>query len=478
MEAITDSVFFTIIVTLVAIGILVAVHEAGHFFVARWCKVKVLRFSVGFGKPIWRRLGKDGTEYVIASLPLGGYVRMLDTRNDQVNAGDLPYAFDQQNVYKRIAIVAAGPLINLLFAALLYGIVHLAGVSQLLPVIGEVQRDSVAAQQGMQPAQQVIAIDGVETNSWQQVHVQLLQHLGDTGRIDVTVQPLNESVLQEQAATPVGERSVQRLVVNGPQRTYTLPVENWLADNLDATPVQQLGWQVWRPQVPVRLDRIVEGGAAQQAGLQVGDLITHINNEPVPDYVVFVKTIQNSPGGFVEVRVERDGLVFDKGLRLQSKELEDGRLIGLIGVGVMNLHWPDSLMYVPDLSVFEALRAGMTQVGDMVDLTLNTLRSMLFGKLSVEHLSGPISIAQVASSSAAMGWVSFVTFMAYLSVSLGVLNLLPVPMLDGGHLMYYLIEMVTGKPVPDRVQQAGLRIGMALVLSIMLVAIFNDLARL
>ena len=478
MEAITDSVLFTIIVTLIAIGILVAVHEAGHFFVARWCQVKVLRFSVGFGKPIWRRLGKDGTEYVIASLPLGGYVRMLDTRNDQVTAAQLPYAFDQQSVYKRIAIVAAGPVINLLFAALLYGLVHLAGVSQLLPVIGSVEPDSVAAQEGMQSTQQVVAIDGVETKSWQQVHVQLLQHLGATGSVEVTVQPLNEKVLQQQAATPVEQRGAQHLVVNGAQRTYHLPIENWLADDLETTPVQQLGWQVWRPQVPVRLDRIVEGGAAQQAGLQIGDLITHINNEPVPDYVVFVKTVQNSPGGFVDLRVERDGLVFERGLRLQSKELADGRLIGLIGVGVMNLHWPDSLMYIPDLSVFEALAAGVGQVGDMIDLTLNTLRSMLFGKLSVEHLSGPISIAQVASSSAAMGWVSFVTFMAYLSVSLGVLNLLPVPMLDGGHLMYYLIEMVTGKPVPDRVQQVGLRVGMALVLSIMFIAVFNDLARL
>lgn len=478
MDAITDSIFFTVIVTLIAIGVLVAVHEAGHFFVARWCQVKVIRFSIGFGKPIWRRLGKDGTEYVIASLPLGGYVRMLDTRNDQVIASDLPYAFDQQNVYKRIAIVAAGPLINLLFAALLYGAVHLAGVSQLLPVIGEPKTDSVAALQGMQSAQQITAIDGVTTQSWQQVHVQLLQRLGDTGRVQVEVQPLNGYVLQQQAATPVAERRQQDLVVNGPMRTYELPIENWLADNLDSTPVQQLGWQVWRPQVPVRLGRIVAGGAAEQAGLQVGDLITHINNEPVPDYVVFVKTVQNAPGGYVDLRIERDGLVFEQGLRLQSKELDDGRLIGRIGVGVMNLHWPDSLMYTPDLSVLQALVAGLNQVGDMIGLTLNTLRSMLFGKLSVEHLSGPISIAQVASSSAAMGWVSFVTFMAYLSVSLGVLNLLPVPMLDGGHLMYYLIELVTGKPVPDRVQQAGLRIGMALVLSIMFIAIFNDLARL
>ncbi len=478
MSAITDSVLFTIATTLFAIGVLVAVHEAGHFFVARWCRVKVLRFSVGFGKPLWRRVGRDGTEYVIAAIPLGGYVRMLDTRNDQVPAASLAEAFDQQSVYKRIAIVAAGPVINLVFAAFLYASVQYAGVSHLVPVIAAPHAQSVAEEAGLQTGQKILAIDGVRTSSWNQVHIQLLERLGESGSVEVLVQSLDISELQHQAQTPVDERGVQTLPSIGYAQTYQLPISNWLSDDLETSPHSQLGLSIWRPQIPVALDRIVDGGAAQQAGLRVGDHITHFNNEPTPDYAVFVNKVQASPGQQVQVTYQRQGVRRDVTLRLQSKELEDGRLIGLIGVGVKGLAWPDSLLETPDLSVFEALNNGTKQVWQMMSLTLKTLQRMLFGQVSVEHLSGPISIAKVASNSAAMGLISFVTFMAYLSVSLGVLNLLPVPVLDGGHLLYYLIEMVTGKPVPDRIQRAGLRIGMALIMTMMLIALFNDVARL
>lgn len=235
---------------------------------------------------------------------------------------------------------------------------------------------------------------------------------------------------------------------------------------------------MWYPQIPVQLDRIVAGGAAQLAGLQAGDLLTHFNNEPTPDYAVFVSKVQASAGQLVDIGYTRQGVSRNITLRLQSKELEDGRIIGLIGVGVAGLAWPNSLLEAPDLNVLQAMINGSKQVWQMVSLTLNALQSMLFGQVSVEHLSGPISIAKVASNSAAMGLISFVTFMAYLSVSLGVLNLLPVPVLDGGHLLYYLIEMVTGKPVPNSVQRAGLRIGMALIMTMMLIALFNDVARL
>ncbi|MCP4791201.1 MAG: RIP metalloprotease RseP [Gammaproteobacteria bacterium] len=478
MLSVTDSLPFTILVTLFAIAVLVAVHEAGHFFVARWCGVKVLRFSVGFGKPIWRRLGRDGTEYVIAAIPLGGYVRMLDTRNETVSAAHLSSAFDQQNIYKRIAIVAAGPLINLAFAALLYSGVQYAGVPHLIPVMGAPEQSSIAAQAGLQSSQRIVAVDGVETASWNQVHLQLLHRLGDTGQIEILAQPLLEQELQRQAQTPKEQRNKQVLPTRGYAQTYQLPVQNWLATDLQVSPVAQLGLTVWRPQVAVVLERIIEGGAAEQAGLQAADQITHFNNEPVTDYAVFVSRVQASPNQLVDITFERQGIAREATLRLHSKELADGRLIGLIGVGVVGLAWPDSLLETPDLNIFQALGLGVYQVWQMMSLTLQTLQSMLVGQVSVEHLSGPISIAQVASSSASMGLMSFVSFMAYLSVSLGVLNLLPVPMLDGGHLLYYLIEMVTGKPVPDKVQRIGLRIGMMLVLMIMFIALFNDVARL
>ena len=478
MSAITDSILFTIVTTLFAIGVLVAVHEAGHFFVARWCRVKVLRFSVGFGKPLWRRFGKDGTEYVIAAIPLGGYVRMLDSRNDKVSAQLLSAAFDQQSVYKRIAIVAAGPIVNLLFAALLYAGVQYAGVTNLVPVIAAPQAQSVAENAGLQSGQKILAIDGVATHSWSDIHLQLLERLGDSGSVEVLAQSLDVQELQYQAQTPVAERNTQSLPLIGYAQTYQLSINNWLADDLETSPLAQLGLSIRYPHIPVKLDRIVTGGAAERAGLQIGDLLTHFNNEPTPDYAVFVSKVQVSAGQQVDIGYLRQGVSRSVTLRLHSKELEDGRLIGLIGVGVAGLAWPNSLLEAPDLSVWQAVINGSKQVWQMMSLTLNALQSMLFGQVSVEHLSGPISIAKVASNSAAMGLISFVTFMAYLSVSLGVLNLLPVPVLDGGHLLYYLIEMVTGKPVPDSVQRAGLRVGMALIMTMMLIALFNDVARL
>ncbi|HCH23765.1 MAG TPA: RIP metalloprotease RseP [Oceanospirillaceae bacterium] len=478
MSAITDSILFTIVTTLFAVGVLVAVHEAGHFFVARWCRVKVLRFSVGFGKPLWRRVGKGGTEYVLAAIPLGGYVRMLDSRNDKVPAQLLSSAFDQQSVYKRIAIVAAGPIVNLLFAALLYAGVQYAGVTHLVPVIGAPQAQSVAEHAGLQSGQKILAIDGVTIQSWNDVHLQLLERLGDSGSVEVLAQSLDVQELQYQAQTPVAGRNLQSLPLIGYAQTYQLPIRHWLADDLATSPLAQLGLSTWYPRIPVKLDRIVAGGGAEQAGLQVGDLLTHFNNEPTPDYAVFVNKVQASPGQQVDIGYLRQGMARNVTVRLQSKDLDDGRLIGLIGVGVSGLAWPNSLLETADLSAWQAMVNGTKQVWQMMSLTLSALQGMLFGEVSVEHLSGPISIAKVASNSAAMGLISFVTFMAYLSVSLGVLNLLPVPVLDGGHLLYYLIEMVTGKPVPDSVQRAGLRIGMALIMTMMLIALFNDVARL
>ena len=478
MQLLVDSLLFTILITLLSLAILIAVHEAGHFFVARWCKVKVLRFAIGFGKPVWRRIGSDGTEYVLGSIPLGGYVRMLDSRNEAVTEQERRVAFDQQSVYKRIAIVAAGPLINLLFAALLYAGVQYMGIPQLLPVIGDVKQGSPAAAAQIPAGQLIQAVDGVRTHSWQDVNVQLLRHMGETSAIQLQLKALDMPALQAQAEQESGQRDAQQLVFKSTPQRYSLPVQNWLAEVSDKSPVKQLGLTVWRPQLPVKLARIIDGGAAQQGGLQAGDVITHVNNEPVDKYAVFVSRVRQMPGQSVQLTYARQGEVLQTQVRLQSKQLADGSLIGLIGVEIASLSWPDSLIVIPDLSLWQALQGGVAQVGSMISLTANAIKRMLLGEVSIEHLSGPISIAQVASDSAAMGMASFITFLAYISVSLGVLNLLPVPMLDGGHLLYYLIEVVTGKPVPDGVQQLGMRIGMALVMGIMLIALFNDIVRL
>ncbi len=478
MQFLTSSLLFTIPVFLVAIAILIAVHEAGHFFVARWCKVKVLRFAIGFGRPIWRRVGADGTEYVLAAIPLGGYVRMLDSRNDTLTEPEYSSAFDQQNVYKRIAIVAAGPLVNLIFAALLYAGVQYAGVSQLLPVIGQVASGSPAASAQIPAGQLIRSVDGVSTKSWQDVNIQLLQHMGETKNIQLQLQALNIPRLQAQAEQQIDQRVGQELTFEGAPRTYSLGVSNWLAEVKEASPISQLGFRVWRPQVPVKLDQIMDAGAAQLAGLKSGDVITHLNNEPVDEYAVFVNRIKALPDQSVMVTYRRQGEVMQAPVQVQSKQLADGSLVGVIGVSIASLAWPDSLIVKAEPSLWQALQGGVAQVGQMISLTFQGITRMIMGEMSVEHLSGPISIAKVATDSAAMGLASFVTFLAYISVSLGVLNLLPVPMLDGGHLLYYLVELITGKPVSDGVQQFGMRIGMALVGGLMFLAIFNDIARL
>ncbi|MBT6076773.1 MAG: RIP metalloprotease RseP [Oceanospirillaceae bacterium] len=464
----------TILTTLFALAVLVSIHEAGHFFVARWSGVKVLRFSVGFGRPIFQRIGQDGTEYVLAWLPLGGYVRMLDTRNDDVPKHEMAAAFDQQKVWVRIAIVAAGPIVNLVFAALLYAVVQMAGTTQLIPVIGPVLVDSPAQTAGLTPVQQIISIDGQATRSWEAVNLALAKRIGATGHIEVALQPLDSAVLQQQA---VQANTSDKLPLLGPVVSYSVPVNRWLADAVQTSPISQLGIQPWRPNVPIVIDRVIEGGAAQRAGLLVGDKIIAFNQRSMAGFNEFVAYVQSHPDASVLVALERRGELLILPLTLHSDVDQTGGLIGKIGVGVASISWPYSIQYQQQLGLLEGLIDGSQKTLEMVSLTLSFLGRMVQGVVSTEHLSGPISIAKVAAASAATGLITYISFMAYLSVSLGVLNLLPVPMLDGGHLLYYFIELVTGRKVPDRIQAVGLRIGMALVFSVTIIAIANDLMR-
>jgi len=464
----------TILTTLFALAVLVTVHEAGHFFVARWSGVKVLRFSVGFGQPIFRRVGKDGTEYVFAWLPLGGYVRMLDSRNDEVPKQQLSAAFDQQKVWVRIAIVAAGPVVNLVFAALLYAVVQMAGTTQLIPVIGPILPDSPAQTAGLTPSQQIISIDGQPTRSWEAVSLALAKRIGDTGQIEVVLQQLDAAVLQHQA---VQTNASDVLPLLGGAVSYSVPVKRWMADAVQTSPLSQLGIEPWRPNAPVVIDRLIDGGAAQLAGLLVGDKVVALNQQSMHGFNEFVAYIQGHPDARVLVALERHGEAFVLPLTLQSDVDPAGALIGKIGVGIASISWPYSIQYQQQLGLVDGLLAGSQKTLQMASLTLNFLGRMVQGVVSIEHLSGPVSIAKIAAASAASGLITYISFMAYLSVSLGVLNLLPVPMLDGGHLLYYLIELVTGRKVPDRIQAVGLRIGMAIVLSVMIIANANDLMR-
>jgi regulator of sigma E protease len=461
----------TILTTVFALAVLVTVHEAGHYFVARWCGVKVLRFSVGFGRPIFRKLGKDGTEYVFAWLPLGGYVRMLDSRNDDMGTNDISAAFDLKSPWQRIAIVVAGPLVNLIFAGLLYTVVQVSGTSQLIPVAVGIDKGV----SGFASPQQILAIDGHKTLTWEAVNIALAKRMGETATIRFLLQGLDERLLQGQAIMP---NKLDVLPVLGAPVEHVFAVTQWMAASVQSSPMSQLGLQPWRPNVPIMLDYIAPQGSAEQAGLQVGDRIVAVNQQAMAGYNDFVAFVQSHADMDVIVSLERSSQRLEIPVQLDSYTNELGDRRGLIGIGVASISWPQSIQFQQQLGLMSGLVAGGQKALEMAELTLRFLGQMVQGLVSVEHLSGPISIAKIASASAESGVIAYISFMAYLSVSLGVLNLLPIPMLDGGHLLYYLVEVVTGRKVPERIQAIGLRIGMALVFSIMIIAVANDVMRL
>ncbi|MEH6626300.1 MAG: sigma E protease regulator RseP [Motiliproteus sp.] len=445
----------TILAAIVTLGILVTVHEYGHFWVARRCNVRVLRFSIGFGRALYRWHDSKGTEYVIAAIPLGGYVKMLDEREGDVPDSLLDQTFNRKSVAQRIAIVIAGPLVNLIFAVFAYWAMFIAGISTVAPVVGAVEEASVAAVAGLAVNEEIVAVDGYPTRSWEDVSLRLAARIGETGRVLVDTRAL-------------GDDSAH---------SYALNIERW---DLDAEkgPLGSLGIKRFRPHFPARIGQLVEGAEAKSSGLQVGDLILQMDGVPIIDWLDLVKRIQSSPGREVVFSVRRDSLDMQLKLTPAAKTADDGRSYGYIGAGVEPVSWPQEMLREIRYGPLEAVPVAFAKTYQMMALTLESIGKMIKGAISVKNLSGPITIAKVAGASAESGLESFLNFLAYLSISLGILNLLPIPMLDGGHLLYYVIEAVRGRPVPERIQIMGLKIGMALLMALMVLAFYNDLARL
>jgi len=450
------SVLQTILATLVTLGLLVTIHEWGHFWVARRCGVKVLRFSIGFGKPLWMRVGRDGTEYAIAAIPLGGYVRMLDEREGDVPDALRDQAFNNKPVLQRIAIVAAGPLVNLLFAVLAYWFLFVYGVSSIVPMVGDVRPGSPAEQANVEPGYEVLEIDGHQVRSWNEVNLRLAARVGESGQVELML----------------GEPA------RGYARSYNVSIDRWDVDLERESPITALGLVPWQPEIPAIIGVLTEDGRAVAAGMQVGDRVLEVNGEPVADWIELVHRVQAAPDQSLEFLLDRAGRIVTLSVVPESRVLESGQVQGYIGAGVASVEYPESMQRTLSYGPLEALVVGVEKTGQMIGLTLDAIGKMIAGVISVKNLSGPITIAKVAGTSAASGLESFVSFLAYLSISLGVLNLLPIPMLDGGHLLYYAVELVRGRPVSERVQMLGLRIGMMLLFSLMALAILNDLARL
>lgn len=446
----------TIAALAVTLGILVTIHEWGHFFVARRCGVKVLRFSVGFGKPLLKWKDRFDTEYVIAAIPLGGYVKMLDEREGTVPAELLEQTFNRKSVYQRIAIVAAGPLVNLLFAVLAYWVMFVSGVSTVVPVLGEPLKGSLSEQVGVLSGGEVISVDGKQANSWEAINLLLVSRIGDTGRIEMQVKYPDSTLPVE----------------------YKFPITEWNVQVEKESPLRALGIQSWRPPVPAIIGAVREGDAASQAGLKEGDKVLAVDAVQVEDWFELVERVRASAGQRLNFEIEREGAILNVEVLPALHQLDSGEQVGFIGAGVKPVEWPASMERVIHYDIIDAIPVSLDKTYQMVSLTLDSIWKMIEGVISVKNLSGPITIAKVAGASAASGFEEFVNFLAYLSVSLGVLNLLPIPVLDGGHLVYYLVEAVRRKPVSEHIQALGYRIGMSILLGLMALAIFNDLARL
>jgi regulator of sigma E protease len=445
---------YMIIGTLVALGVLVTFHEYGHFWVARRCGVKVLRFSVGFGRPLLRWHDRQGTEFVVAAIPLGGYVKMLDEREGDVPTALLDQAFNRKSVKQRFAIVSAGPLANFLLALGFFWALAMLGMDQVRPVVGAVEAGSLAERAGLMAGQEIVEVNGKPTLGWAEVNLQLIRRLGESGSLEMLVRADGDQT--------------QRL---------QLQLTDWLKGVEEPDPIGSLGIRPWRPEIAPIVAQLDPEGPAQAAGVRLGDRLFSLDGNRVNEWQEVIDRVRPLSGQSVVLQIERDGQVIDLPLTLAERGEGDKRR-GYLGAGVAGGEWPAEMLRNVSYGPVEAVGEGLRRTWTMSVLTLDSLRKMLFGELSVKNLSGPITIAKVAGASAQSGVGDFLNFLAYLSISLGVLNLLPIPVLDGGHLLFYLVEWVRGRPLSDRVQGWGVQIGISLVVGVMLLALVNDLGRL
>jgi regulator of sigma E protease len=437
----------------VALGVLIVVHELGHYLVARLCNVKVLRFSVGFGRALFtRRIGRDQTEWVVAAIPFGGYVKMLDEREAPVPAQDLDRAFNRQNVWRRVAIVVAGPLFNFLFAIGVYAGLYMHGLPEARPVLAEPAAGTAAHGAGFRGGDLVRSIDGNATATWQDLRWRVLQ-----------------GALQREAL---------RFEVEGRRgdfATQVLDLRDYPTEEVESNTMDRLGLKLYLPPLPPVLGRVIAGGAAERAGLQPMDRVLRADGQPLQTWEQLVHTVRARPGAVLKLTIERANIEMPIDVVPEAAE-ENGVRIGRIGAGP-HTDAADTERIVVRVSygLAESVGKALQKTWDISVFSLRMLGKMVMGQVSWKHLSGPITIADYAGQSAAMGWISFAAFLALISISLGVLNLLPIPLLDGGHLMYYLVEIIKGSPLSERAMELGQRVGLALLLVIMAVAFYNDL---
>lgn len=456
----TPGEFLTAILTfIVAIGILVAVHEFGHFWVARRLGIRVLRFSIGFGKPLWKRVaGADPVEYVIAAIPLGGYVKLLDEREGEVPAAQVHRAFNRQPVWKRIAVLLAGPAANLIFAIAVYWVLFVAGVPSPKPLIGEVQQGSIAAEAGLEYEDLIVAVDGKEVASLENATLAILDDLIDDGVIHLRVRDSNGA---EREAT----------LVTGDRRRALTDAEQLLPG---------LGFDYWRPRVAAVVAEVGPNTAAAKAGLRPNDVILAFDGAPIEHFDQLASLVRPRPNQPATLTIRRDGRVLEQPVTVGEKPGDPK--VGQLGIAPINkpLHTTRTMQDMIGLEQYGPIAALAHAAGTTWDKSLFTLRivgRIVTGEVSLKNISGPVRIAETTGFAARQGWRVFLITLALISISLGVLNLLPIPILDGGQVVYQLAELVKGGPVSERAQLVGQQIGIAMLLLMMSLAFYNDIAR-
>ena len=451
----------TLFYTFIAFGVLVTFHEYGHFWVARRCNVRVEKFSIGFGKKLFSWRDKHNTEFILAALPLGGYVKMLDEREGKVSAEERPQAFTQKTVLQRMAIISAGPIANFLLAIVVYWLLFLGGERGLAPVIGDITESSLASQAGLEVGMEITAVDGVATTTWAAVNRQLFDFIGTTGDIPLTV------------VYPGSSSSFQVLIA----------VSSWLRDADNPSPIRELGLKPSFKFEGLVLGPVSEAGSGYQGGLRQGDSLLAVNGVTIDSADEFIQQVSNSIDQTLVIDLERpdkntDGSRFMVIEVMPEKVLKNGEFIGQLGIQLaVKGTYPEELMRHIDHGVFSAFVRAIDETLSTAGFILSSLGKLLVGDLSAKNLSGPITIAKMAGDTAKTGIDNFIRFIAILSIMLGVMNLLPIPVLDGGHLVYCVVEWIKGSPVSENVQLIGYKIGFFLLISLMIFATFNDLTR-
>ncbi len=449
------SFLYSVIGFIVAIAVLVTVHEFGHYWVARRLGVKVLRFSVGFGKPIWKKVaGKDQVEYVIAAIPLGGYVKMLGEGDDEYNEADAHRAFDNQAMWKRVAIVFAGPLINFLFAILIYAGLNQYGFQAIKPIIGDIPQSSVFYKSGIRESDELISIDGKPFNYFREHELYVFNRALSRDSINLKI---NRDGSKQEIKIDFSELSVKSY------RPTFIGLE--------------IGLLGVRPKALPVIDRLIDDFPAAESGIKVGDEIVRINDENVASWGDVVRLIGDSDDGLMDIGVKRGGEF--QWFSLRPKIIErDGRVVKQIGIGPEVKPIPKELLFKYNDDFTASFDRAASQTWQMSALTVRILAKMLTGQASHKNISGPITIASIAGEALQLSWLYYLSIMAAISISLGVMNLLPVPMLDGGHLLYYAIEAVKGSPLSEQAMIVGQKIGLILLAGLMSLAFYNDIFRL